>query len=203
MPIIDKALDAAPPPVSREVQAAITRKARWAAAPSDWLSLALDQHRAIRQAFETCLAAESGPLRLGALKRLALVLNAHALAEELVLYPALARAGGKLQAGEAYVDQTAAKMKMAELECIDPSTGLWRDKLDQLRGAVLHHMLVEERGWFLDLRAKAEDQAYLTRRFQEEFERYRARGAGSPHAPAAEPRVFATTQATTGQLDRH
>src|SRR5690349_13090170 len=106
MSIVDKPLGAAVPPVSDEVRAQATKKARWAAGPSDWLSLALDQHEAIRQAFEDCRAASSGPARVAAMKRLALVLNGHAIAEELVLYPALAQTGDKLAAGQAYAEQT-------------------------------------------------------------------------------------------------
>lgn len=199
MSLIDKALDASIPPVSDQVRAEATKKARWAAAPADWLSLALDQHEAIREAFEACHSAVGGPQRLAAARHLAVILNGHAVAEELVLYPALAQTGEKLAAGHAYVEQTAAKLKMAELERIDPSAQPWLDKLEQIRSAVLHHMYEEEKGWFLDLKDKAQDQTYLAKRFQEEFERYVGEGR-APQAPA-EPRAFAPTQASTGALD--
>lgn len=201
MSIIDKALDAATLSVSDEVQAEAAKKARWAAAPGDWLSLALDHHEAIRAGFEACRRTLGGPPRLAAMKRLAVVLNGHSIAEELVLYPALAQAGEKLAAGQAYVEQTAAKLRMAELERIDPSADTWLDKLEHIRAAVLHHMYEEEKGWFLDLKDKAEDQSYVTRRFQEEFERYAGEG-GAARAPA-EPRSFDPARVTTGELDRH
>lgn len=199
---IDKALGAAAiPPVSDKVRAEATKKARWAATPADWLSLALDHHEAIRDAFEACHTAAGGPSRLAAMRHLAVILNGHAVAEELVLYPALARTGEKLAAGHAYVEQTAAKLQMAELERIDPSAAPWLDKLEHIRDAVLHHMYEEEKGWFLDLKDKAEDQTYLAKRFQQEFERY----AGEDRAPQAlaEPRSFCATQASTGELDRY
>lgn len=199
MSMIDKALSSNSPAMSEAAQTESTRRARWAASPGDWLSLALDHHLEIRQCFDACREAAGRPARLAAMKRLALVLSAHSMAEELVLYPALARTGKKLEAGHAYAEQTAEKLQMAALELVDPSTESWLDKLEQIRDAVLHHMHEEERSWFLDLKEKAEDQGYLTLRFREEFER---RAAPSP-APTAEPRSFAPTQPTAGELDRH
>lgn len=212
MSLIDKALSSIAPPVSDAAQAETARRARWTAAPGDWLSLALDQHAAIREAFDACRAAQGRTVRVAAMKSLARVLNAHAMAEELVLYPALARAGDKLAAGRAYADHTAVKLQMADLELTDPSGDAWLDKLEQIRASGVHHMHEEERGWFLDLKEKGQDQAYLTRRFQEEFERYSSARAVPPEPealseaspePTAEPRSFAPTRPTTGELDRH
>ena len=204
MSIVDKEPGLAVAQVSDEVQAEATKRARWAAGPSDWLSLALDQHDAIRKTFDDCRAASGGPSRVAAIKRLALVLNGHALAEELVLYPALAQAGENLAAIRAYVEQTTAKLRMAELERLDPSSGLWLEKLEHIRAVVMAHMHEEEKGWFLDLKDKALDQTYLAKRFQEEFERYAGRGDEGPSkAPTqpkapAEPRSFAEPRTTIG-----
>ena len=100
------------------------------------------------------------------------------LAEEVVLYPALAQAGEKMHAGHAYTEQTTAKMQMAELENIQPTTPEWMDKLKHIEGAVLTHMFEEESSWFLRLKEKGEHQAHLTDRFREEFERYCGVGPG-------------------------
>jgi hypothetical protein len=53
-------------------------------------------------------------------------------------------------------------------------------------------MFEEEGTWFLELKAKAPDQAFLTRRYAEEYGRY-VLGVGEPPTdPAAsEPRTFA------------
>jgi hypothetical protein len=177
MSIVDKALGAITPPESEEKRAEATRKARAAAGGGDWLSLALDHHDRIRAAFELCRQAEGAENRLAAMKRLALVLNGHSQAEEVVLYPAMAKAGEKGSAGMAYTEQVTAKMQMAELERIAPSTPEWPDKLEHIRGAVLHHMYEEEDHWFIRLKEEYPDQAFLTRRFQEEFERYAGRGS--------------------------
>lgn len=172
MSIIDKALGAITPPESEEARAEATRKARAAAGAGDWLDLALDQHDQIRAAFEACRTADGAAARLSAMRQLGRVLNGHSLAEEVVLYPAMAKSGEKGHAGLAYTEQTTAKMQMAELERIDASKPEWADKLEHIRGAVLHHIYEEESGWFLELKRDYDDQAFLTRRFREEYDRY-------------------------------
>lgn len=171
MSIVDKVLGAITPPESEKRRAEATLKARQAATPGDWLSMALDHHGQIRSAFEACRTAKP-QARPQAMMALAVVLNGHALAEEVVLYPALAKAGEKAHAALAYTEQTTAKMQMAELERIDPSDQAWLDKVEHIRGAVLHHMFEEEGSWFLALKADYDDQAFLTRRFAEEYARY-------------------------------
>jgi hypothetical protein len=193
MSLIDKALGALTPPESDEKRAEATQKARAATQGQDWLAAALDHHDQIRAAFEQARQAPSAAGRLEAMQQLAAVLNGHSLAEEVVLYPALAKAGEKAHASLAYTEQTTAKMQMAELERIDPADEAWADKLEHIRGAVLHHIYEEEGGWFLDLKRDYDDQAFLTRRFIEEYERY-ARGVAAQAGGGAspEPRSFSS-----------
>jgi hypothetical protein len=172
MSILDKALGAITPPEGEEKRAEATRKARECAGEGDWLALALEHHDLIREAFEVCGQATGAEDRAAAMKRLALVLNGHSQAEEVVLYPAMAESGEKGSAAHAYSEQVAAKMRMAELERISPAMPEWLEKLQRIRGAVLHHMYEEEDHWFLRLKTDYEDQAFLTRRYQEEFKRY-------------------------------
>lgn len=172
MSVIDKALAAITPAPSAERRAEATAAAREAAAPGDWLSAPMDHNEAIRAAFQTGREAVADEARLAARDALALVLNGHSLAEELVLYPAMARHGHKGQAGLAYGEQTAAKMLMAELEMIAPDSQAWLDKWEHVEGAVLTHMYEEEHGWFLHLKAHAEDQDRLKIRFLQKFDRY-------------------------------
>jgi hypothetical protein len=172
MSVIDKAIAAVTPQPSAEKRAAATAKARQAAQPGDWLSLALDHHDLIRSAFERGRTAKTAGERTEAMKALALILNGHSLAEEVVLYPAMAQFGHKAQAGLAYTEQTTAKMQMAELENIAPSSDAWVDKWSHIEGAVLTHVYEEEHGWFLHLKEHAEDQGRLTERYREEYERY-------------------------------
>lgn len=174
MSVIDKALAAITPPENEEARNAATAEARALAGSNDWLRHVLDHHDLIRLAFSECKAARSAADRTTAMQRLGRLLVGHSLAEEVVLYPALAQAGKKAHAVLAYTEQTTAKMQMAELENIAPSTQAWMDKLEHIEGAVLHHMFEEEKGWFRSLKEKGEHQQRLTRRYLEEFERYRA-----------------------------
>jgi hypothetical protein len=171
MSVIDKAIAAVTPPESEKARAEATRKAEALAGSGDWLAMALDHHRQIRAAFTA--AEEADPvLRVAAMQELALILVGHAQAEEIVLYPALAKADKKSHAMMGYTEQTAVKMQMAELERLDPASEEWTDKLGHIRGAVLHHMFEEEGDWFIELKENAEDQDMLTKRFAEEFSRY-------------------------------
>jgi hypothetical protein len=94
-------------------------------------------------------------------------------------------------------------MQMAELERIDPDGQPLLDKLEHIRGAVLHHMYEEEKSWFLELKEKAEDEAFLTQRFKEEYQRYVGDGGEGDSGRIAEPRSFDSGLPTTGELDRH
>nr|WP_314435063.1 hemerythrin domain-containing protein [uncultured Brevundimonas sp.] len=172
MSIIDKALAAITPQPDAERRAEATQAARAAASPGDWLSAVLDHHDEIREAFAAGRQAKTAGERTAAMKALALVLNGHSLAEELVLYPALGQAGEKHDAAHAYLEQTTAKAQMAELENIAPSKSEWLDKWEHIEGAVLTHMFEEESDWFLKLREKAEHPTRITARYLEEYERY-------------------------------
>lgn len=172
MSVIDKVLGAITPIPNEEKRTEATANARAVATRGDWLTLVLNHHDLIREAFAEAKVARTAADRVVAMKELAVVLNGHSLAEEVVLYPALAQAGEKVHAAHAYTEQTTAKMQMAELENIAPSTPEWKDKLEHIEGAVLTHMFEEEAGWFLELKEKGEHQARLTDRYAEEYERY-------------------------------
>jgi hemerythrin superfamily protein len=152
-----------------------TLQARALAEPGDWLSLALEHHDQIRSAFTRAAQASPGGARIAALKGLAILLNGHSLAEEVVLYPALAMLQPK-PAGQAYDEQAQAKIEMAKLERIDPASPDWAQQLETIRAAVLQHMLEEEGTWFLKLKQSSDAQPKLTARYKEEFERYTRTG---------------------------
>jgi hypothetical protein len=174
MSFIDKVIGAVTPPESDEARADARRKAQATATPGDWLSQVLDQHLAIEAAFVSVKSGGSAPERLAALKQLAVVLTGHSNAEESVLYPALADGGEKAHASAGYEEQAMVKIQMALLEKLEPMSQDFIDKLEHIEGAVSHHMYAEEGNWFIDLKDKAPaaDQARMTARFTEEFERY-------------------------------
>lgn len=171
-----------------------TEEARTAASPGDWLSLALDHHDQIRSAFERGRLVAPDGSRITALKGLALLLTGHSIAEEAVLYPALAIAVTEDDAESAYHEQSLAKIQMGELERTHPADPRWIEKLETIRSAVLQHMFEEETGWFLELRQSPENHAKLTARYKEEFERYTRTGAIATNAAwDGPPRAAAVT----------
>jgi hypothetical protein len=197
MSILDKAIAAVTPPVSDEKRAEAHTKARAAAEPGDWLSQVLDHHEEIDQAFADTKAATTAEARRKAQKRLATLLTGHSMAEEAVIYPALAQAGKQGHANTAYTEQAAAKMQMAALEVMDPMSEDYLDKLGHLEGAVKTHVYQEENDWFVDMKrdAPANAQAHATARYQEEYGRY-IEGGPSPGGVAGESRSFASDAAS-------
>lgn len=180
MSVLDKVVAAVTPPESDKARAEARAKARAAARPGDWLSMVLEHHVQIEQAFADVKSATTLAARLSAQKTLAVILTGHSNAEESALYPALAGADEKSHATSAYAEQAAAKTQMGLLERLAPMSQDYLDKLEHIRGDVAHHVYEEEGNWFLELKEKvpAEQQAKLTERYAEEFERYVGEDAG-------------------------
>ena len=174
MSIVDKVIAAVTPPESDNARREAREKALAKASPGDWLSLVLDHHQEIEAAFAAVKEADSAAAQLGAQKVLAALLTGHAVAEEAVLYPALADSGEQGHATKAYTEQSAAKLQMGLLEKLQPLSQEYLDKLEHIRGAVAHHVYEEENNWFLDIKEKvpASEQDRLTARYLEEFSRY-------------------------------
>jgi hypothetical protein len=174
MSVFEKVVEAVTPMESEEARGAARRRAQAAAGSGDWLALVLDHHRQLDAAFAAVKNARSAMDRRLAQKRLGVLLTGHAIAEESVLYPALALHGEQDHAQAAYAEQATAKTHLAELEQLDPLSQEFLDKLEQIRAAVAHHMYEEEGRWLLELKAKipALDQDKLTQRYREEFNRY-------------------------------
>jgi hypothetical protein len=174
MSIIDRFIAALAPPESAEDRLEARTKATRAALPGDWLDQILQHHMDLEDAFDDVKAAVDAHARTGALKQLGVLLTGHAIAEEAVIYPALAQDDEKPHAAAGYDEQAMVKVQMALLEQLDPMSQDFIDKLEHIEGAVAHHMYAEEGNWFLDLKASAspEQQARLTKRYAEEFQRY-------------------------------
>lgn len=188
MSFLDKLVAAVTPPESEQDRAKARRNAEEAGRGVGWLETALQHHRQIESAFHKGKVATEASTRQAAFKELAVVLNGHSLAEEVVLYPNLIDHGEKVNATMAYEEQTATKVQMALLEKLDPMSQDWLDKWGHIEGAVRHHIYQEESTWFLDLARKStpEESAMLTQRFREEYQRY----AGSKQAADLMPNQF-------------
>lgn len=179
MSVLDRLIAAVTPPENEEARLEARRKATAAAMPGDWLDLILQHHIDIEDAFIEVEAAPDARDRTEALKRLGVLLTGHAIAEEAVIYLALAEDSEKTHASMGYDEQAMVKIQMAQLEKLELMSRDFTDKLGHIKGAVAHHMYAEEGNWFLDLKEKAsaKDQALLTRRYAEEYERYVGVGA--------------------------
>ncbi len=201
MSVIDKVIAAVTPMESDEARIEARAKARAAARPGTWLALVLDHHLEIEGAFTAVRSAATAEERRTAQKRLGVLLTGHSIAEESVIYPALASAHEKGHAEMAYTEQSAAKVQMAALEAIDPMSHAYLDKLEHIRGAVAHHVYEEEHTRFIKLYEKMDpvDQRRLTQRYEEEFIRYcgEQSNAGRSFIPPAHSPITRTTAPST------
>lgn len=174
MSIIDRFIAAVTPPESDKARLEARAKATEAAMPGDWLDQILQHHMDLEDAFADVKAAPDASTRRAATKLLGVLLTGHAIAEEAIIYPALAENGEKAHAGIGYDEQAMVKVQMALLEKLEPMSQDFIDKLEHIQGAVQHHMYAEEGNWFLDLKDKTPtaDQAMMTKRYADEYARY-------------------------------
>jgi hypothetical protein len=122
MSILDKVVAAVTPPESEESRREARAKALAAAQGDDWLGQILEHHQLIEGAFSAVAAAADVATRQVALHELAILLSAHANAEEAVLYPALIHFGHKMHGTAGYTEQAGAKANLGELEYLDPQS---------------------------------------------------------------------------------
>lgn len=190
MSMLDKVVAAVTPEASDEERAKARSKALEISGggSNDWLALVIDHHKQIEAGFAAVKSASAADARRAAQKRLAVVLTGHSLAEETVLYPAMALTDQKAHSGAAYTEQSAAKVQIAALDEMDPMSQDYLDKLEHLRAAIAHHVYEEESNWLPKLHetaAKDGKQSHLTQRFVEEFKRYVGSGNDATSASAA------------------
>jgi len=190
---LDKLIGEVVSPESEDARRRARQRAQALAEPHDWLALVLEQHLKIDAAFSAVLRAPGPASRRAGLKSLTILLTAHASAEETVLYPALLRGGRRAQAMAGYREHAQAKIRIANLEYLDPVAPQFLRELHHIRDVVAHHAYEEENGRLLELKQQAEpQQARLTQRFQQEFERYISR---APAAQLAGGRVAGSSPA--------
>lgn len=184
MTILDKVIAAVTPDPTPEERLSARARAQEAAVESPWLESVLTHHQQVEAAFAAVKSATSASAQRSEEKRLATLLTGHSLAEEAVLYPAMALGDQKGHATEAYTEQSAAKMNLAALETLEPLSQDYLDKLEHVRNAVALHVYQEESTWFPELARQGNPalQARLTSRYLEEFTRYMGNDAGGAAA---------------------
>ncbi len=117
--------------------------------PGGWFRLVKAHHLMIEQAFDALIDTDGTDFSRCMLlhKRLAYLLTAHSVAEENVLYPALAMCNLQSESDRLYLDQAHAKVMNAVLDMSDEKCGAaWLEKATKLRTAVLHHAKVDDEG---------------------------------------------------------
>jgi uncharacterized protein with von Willebrand factor type A (vWA) domain len=163
MSLLDKVVAAVTPEPDDNEIAAARAQLRASGHAVAWIGMVCDHHDAIDAAFTAVRGATNATL-----------LSGHSLAEEGVLYPALALHDHQVHATAAYTQQSAAKVQVAALEELEPLSSDYLDKLEHLRAAVVHHVFEEETKWFPELRdgCDAAIHARLSQRYSEEASRY-------------------------------
>jgi hemerythrin superfamily protein len=150
--------------------------AQAAAAGGDWLDMVKAHHTLVAKTFETMLAAgrKTFATRERQQALLSYQLTAHSVAEENVLYPALARAGMMSESDKLYLDQAHAKVMNAELSMLSAKEeSAWFDKLRALQAAVLKHAKEDEEAQLYPKLRQAlsrEANTLLSLAYQREFD---------------------------------
>jgi Hemerythrin HHE cation binding domain len=174
MTIMDKVIGAITPSETDAARRKARDKASDLARDCPWLAAVLRHHVAIEQAFAGVRAARDPSGRRAAQRWLSTLMTGHALAEEVVLYPAMGLSEQKMHSMLAYTEQSSAKFNLSALETLEPMSQEYLDKLDQLGAVMAHHMHSEEGSWFpaLARQARAAERLRLSTRYEEEFNRY-------------------------------
>jgi hemerythrin superfamily protein len=144
------------------------------AAGGNWFDMVKAHHVLIAQNLDRILATDDGQVaeRMRLQKHLGYLLTAHSVAEENVLYPAVARMGLTADSDRLYMEQAQAKVVNADLGMSPPGTSAWRDHVSALKTAILHHAKVEEEADIFPRLMKSaglELNAMLTQGYQQQF----------------------------------
>ncbi len=144
------------------------------AAGGDWMAMIKAHHALIAKSFDDILAKPGKP-SMAALKKLAYQLTAHSVAEENVIYPALAMNGMTSESDKLYLDQAHAKVGNAEIDMdamtgADPATLI--DKIKTLQTAVLKHAKEDEEADIfpkLQQKLNPKQNAMLTAEYKKQY----------------------------------
>lgn len=139
-----------------------------------WMDQVKAQHRAIDALFVQLKSSRAGPQRTALLKRLADTLTAHSVAEEVVLYPAIAIEGDVPKSDELYIEQSHAKVMLNELDRL-PKTGReFLPKLMALETAIKEHVADEEGNAYPKLmrQASAAENAKMSADFRMHYNKH-------------------------------
>ena len=151
----------------------------------DAVEILVNDHEFVKGLLEQLSNALEKPRRKALIEQLKAALIVHNATEENIVYPAIAKIGGKvLESQRLYHETAAADVLMFELDTMlkEGDDALFESKASMLREAILEHIGVEEDSAFPHLREKATpEQAKLLTESVREFRaalEYRHAGSG-------------------------
>ncbi|MEJ7932269.1 hemerythrin domain-containing protein [Ramlibacter sp. AN1015] len=169
--------------LAASVSTLLPLKAAWGQttgfAPRDWLAQIRQHHDLIDRSFEELLSPNERSFEQVALhvRTLDQLQTAHSMAEENLIYPALARIGMMQEAEKLYMDEAHMKMQKAQVELavgLNQQNANWREPATRLRGMMQRHTRQdEEQRLFPELQRRLgpEENARLAQRYVAEFSR--------------------------------
>ena len=119
MSLLDKIMAKVTPPESDQDRAEARAKAEQLSREHGWLAMVIDHHRRIEVAFQSARGGADAASRRQAFKTLALMLTGHSLAEETVLYPALAEHREKSHAAMSFDEHASSLLTQRFAEEFD------------------------------------------------------------------------------------
>jgi hemerythrin superfamily protein len=172
MSFLDRIAAAIAPAASDEQRMEARRQLEQLAASEPFAQDILDHHREIESLFQQA-RADSSVGASGIIEELALLLNAHSMAEEAVIYPGISDHSSKAHASMAYEEHAMTKVQLAALQKLAPGSQEWHEKLDHIESAVQQHVYQEESSWLPDVirYAPMEDRQRMSMEFRDYFER--------------------------------
>ena len=142
----------------------------------DWMQQVRAQHMAVDRQFAMLRRTRDGDgaMRDRGLKDLATMLTAHSVAEEVALYPGIAMSGDRQGSDRLYMEQSHAKVMIAELDAMPRNGPAFMGRLMALEAAIKAHVAEEENDLYPRLMRSAGPRmnAKMTQDFRREFTRY-------------------------------
>lgn len=172
MSFLDRIAAVLAPAASDEQRREARAKLERLAASEPFAEDILAHHRRIEALFADARQA-NGPAAQTVIAELAMLLNAHSMAEKAVIYPEISEHSSKAHAAMAYEEHAMTKVELAALQRLEPGTQEWREKLGHIESAVQQHVYQEEDSWLPDVieYAPLEARQRMSVEFRDHFER--------------------------------
>lgn len=172
MSFLDRIAAAIAPAATDEQRMEARRQLEQLAVNEPFAQDILDQHRQIEALFQKA-RGERGMGAQDAVEELSVLLSAHSMAEEAVVYPEISDHSGKAHAGMAYEEHAMTKVQLAVLQKLEPTSKEWLEKLDHIESAVQQHVYQEEGTWLPDVirYAPMAERQRMNTEYREYFER--------------------------------